>query len=422
MNTQPTLWNADPMKRRSFKRSEPKGRVAVVCMTLLSRVVRSWLILLTLAPVLPAACRRPVAEAPSSSSPPLPPATAPVRRTILGQIMDSTCLAEGKEPSPEHASCAIRCIRGGAPVAIIEDGTQEVFIALASEGKLVNQLMLPHVGRRTEVTGTVVRRRGSQFLVVESVASEHEHSPHQGGAVAMAGDLHLEAVALRTGEVRVFLSDRFRKPLSAAGRKGQIEVRQTGGAARAGDSGVRTAPLLPDEAGKHLAARVAALSAEEAEVTVRLPLQGDAGYFVTFMLQPRDEGAARARAPGGAHGGAHGHHDDGHDHDAPAGAAAAVAEPVAAVASKGVQHARILVQGGYAPDQIILKKGVPARLRFVRKESSHCSSQLKIPAFGIDQKLTPLGETVVALAPDRSGEFPFSCGMDMLRGRIIVRE
>ena len=86
----------------------------------------------------------------------------------------------------------------------------------------------------------------------------------------------------------------------------------------------------------------------------------------------------------------------------------------------GVQEARITVAGGYSPAAIQLARGIPARLVFAREETSRCSEELLIPAFGVQQSL-PQGEPVaVEFTPTEIGTFAFTCGMRMLRGEIVV--
>jgi hypothetical protein len=57
----------------------------------------------------------------------------------------------------------------------------------------------------------------------------HDHTPHHGGVVGMAGMIHLEARAERGGLVQVFLSDRWRKPLPLDGVRGTAAVRLSTG-------------------------------------------------------------------------------------------------------------------------------------------------------------------------------------------------
>lgn len=92
----------------------------------------------------------------------------------------------------------------------------------------------------------------------------------------------------------------------------------------------------------------------------------------------------------------------------------------AALSSSGYQELMILVKGGYMPDVVVLEKGKPVRLNFLRNESASCSEMVMIPDFNKSAKL-PEGETVpVEFMPDKSGEFEFQCQMGMLRGKLIV--
>ena len=92
----------------------------------------------------------------------------------------------------------------------------------------------------------------------------------------------------------------------------------------------------------------------------------------------------------------------------------------AAVTSGGYQEAMVLVKGGYTPDVIVVEKGKPVRLNFVRTESASCSEMVLFPDFNKSAHL-PEGETVaVEFLPDKVGEFGFQCQMGMLRGKLIV--
>jgi plastocyanin domain-containing protein len=92
----------------------------------------------------------------------------------------------------------------------------------------------------------------------------------------------------------------------------------------------------------------------------------------------------------------------------------------AAATSGGYQEAMVLVKGGYTPDVIVVERGKPVRLNFVRTESAGCSEMVVFPDFQKSATL-PEGETVsVELMPDKTGEFEFQCQMGMLRGKLIV--
>ena len=78
------------------------------------------------------------------------------------------------------------------------------------------------------------------------------------------------------------------------------------------------------------------------------------------------------------------------------------------------------VKGGYSPDVIVVKKDVPVRLNFYRDETSSCSEQIVFGDFGIARDLPAYKTTPIEFTPDKSGEFTFACGMNMLRGKLIV--
>ncbi len=86
----------------------------------------------------------------------------------------------------------------------------------------------------------------------------------------------------------------------------------------------------------------------------------------------------------------------------------------------GVQQVKVVVKGGYDPDVIVVKRGQPVRLDFYRDETSSCSEQVIFGDFGIARDLPAYKTTSVEFTPDREGEFTFACGMNMLRGKLIV--
>lgn len=92
----------------------------------------------------------------------------------------------------------------------------------------------------------------------------------------------------------------------------------------------------------------------------------------------------------------------------------------AAVTGGGYQEQMVLVKGGYTPDVIVVQRGKPVRLNFVRQESASCSEMVMLPAFNKSATL-PEGETVpVEFLPREPGEYEFQCQMGMLRGKVIA--
>jgi plastocyanin domain-containing protein len=93
---------------------------------------------------------------------------------------------------------------------------------------------------------------------------------------------------------------------------------------------------------------------------------------------------------------------------------------VAAVVSDGVQEVRVIVKGGYTPDTIVVQAGKPVRLQFYRDETADCSERLVFENFGVDVALPAFQTTPVEFTPIAAGEFPFRCGMNMLKGVVVV--
>jgi len=93
---------------------------------------------------------------------------------------------------------------------------------------------------------------------------------------------------------------------------------------------------------------------------------------------------------------------------------------VAAAVAGGVQEVRVLVKGGYTPDTIVVQAGKPVRLQFYRDETADCSERVVFDRFKIDQMLPAFETTTVEFTPTDPGEYPFRCGMNMLKGLLVV--
>lgn len=94
----------------------------------------------------------------------------------------------------------------------------------------------------------------------------------------------------------------------------------------------------------------------------------------------------------------------------------------AAESAGGIQKVTIGVYGGYDPAQVRVRAGSPVRLVFDRQETSGCSEEVVIPDFGIRRFLPAHQKTAVEITPREAGSYEFTCGMGMLRGRLIVEE
>ncbi len=81
----------------------------------------------------------------------------------------------------------------------------------------------------------------------------------------------------------------------------------------------------------------------------------------------------------------------------------------------------IIVDGGYSPEVISIPAGKTTQFNFLRRDPTNCLEELVIPDFRIKRGL-PLNEKVtVEITPKKSGEYTYHCGMNMYKGKIIVK-
>ena len=85
------------------------------------------------------------------------------------------------------------------------------------------------------------------------------------------------------------------------------------------------------------------------------------------------------------------------------------------------QTATIIVNGGYSPSTVVLKKGVPAQVNFDLKDSTACLSHVVFEQLGVNEDLTKQPITSVKIPTDKAGTYNFACGMDMFHGKVVVK-
>lgn len=78
---------------------------------------------------------------------------------------------------------------------------------------------------------------------------------------------------------------------------------------------------------------------------------------------------------------------------------------------------------GFEPDNVSVPSGKPVTLVFTRKSDTTCAKEVVIPLDGqkIEKKL-PLNEPVeVAVTFPKTGQITYACGMDMLKGVVVIQ-
>lgn len=90
-------------------------------------------------------------------------------------------------------------------------------------------------------------------------------------------------------------------------------------------------------------------------------------------------------------------------------------------AVEAMGRVEIIVDGGYTPDKLIVKKGQKTTLVFYRKDPSDCLEEVVIPDFKVRKSLKLNKKTEITIKPEKKGEYGFECGMGMFKGKIIVK-
>ena len=80
-----------------------------------------------------------------------------------------------------------------------------------------------------------------------------------------------------------------------------------------------------------------------------------------------------------------------------------------------------LAERGYEPERIRLRRGVPARLTFIRQVEATCATEIELLGYGIKRDLPLNQPVVVEFTPTRSGELTYTCSMKMVGGKILIR-
>ena len=85
-----------------------------------------------------------------------------------------------------------------------------------------------------------------------------------------------------------------------------------------------------------------------------------------------------------------------------------------------VDSVDITVDGGYTPEVISIPKDKTTKINFTRKDPSSCLEEIVLSDFKI-KRFLPMNQKVsIEVTPQKTGEFPFSCGMNMFHGKVIV--
>ena len=78
---------------------------------------------------------------------------------------------------------------------------------------------------------------------------------------------------------------------------------------------------------------------------------------------------------------------------------------------------------GFEPSSVTVPVGTASTLVFTRTTERTCATEVVFPALDIGPVDLPMNEAVsIEVTPTETGTFTFACGMDMIRGSLVVQE
>jgi Cu/Ag efflux protein CusF len=196
---------------------------------------------------------------------------------VLGLCLVVAC---GRTAEHTGTGSVVAVDQERAMVIIRHEAIPDLMAAMTMRFTVATPAILDGVRSGDRVRFTL-RREKNDFLITSLAVTErkkdvrppaapaegegvHDHTPHHGGVVGMAGELHLEALATPEGMLRVHLTDLYRRSYPLDGVTGSVTLELP--------DGDRELPLT--RAGEALEASGAALSVPEVNVLVALRVNG----------------------------------------------------------------------------------------------------------------------------------------------------
>jgi len=95
------------------------------------------------------------------------------KMTLQGEIIDPKCYFGVMKPGfgKIHRSCAVRCISGGIPPVLAtsdNNNIAEYYLITDENGNAIHDMILPFIGKPSEVKGTVQKMEDWYFLKIDT--------------------------------------------------------------------------------------------------------------------------------------------------------------------------------------------------------------------------------------------------------------
>lgn len=89
--------------------------------------------------------------------------------TIVGEVIEAVCYLDHGGRGQDHKACALSAAQAGLPVAILEDDTEFLYVAITPDHKPANGMLESYLAQRVEIRGNLIEGNGLTLIEVEEV-------------------------------------------------------------------------------------------------------------------------------------------------------------------------------------------------------------------------------------------------------------
>ncbi len=98
------------------------------------------------------------------------PSLATQQVTVRGEVIDSVCFIKSGARGGDHRGCTQTCADNGIPLALLEEGTDQlIWLASSASMQSPNADLKAHASHTVEITGEYAERGGAKILVISEI-------------------------------------------------------------------------------------------------------------------------------------------------------------------------------------------------------------------------------------------------------------
>jgi membrane fusion protein, heavy metal efflux system len=94
--------------------------------------------------------------------------------------------------------------------------------------------------------------------------------------------------------------------------------------------------------------------------------------------------------------------------------------PTPRTTAPATRHEIAVTGHGFSPDRVEVSRGAKVTLVFTRRTAQTCATEVVIPALKVRKALLLNTPVTIEYMADTAGELTFTCGMNMIRGALVV--